>query len=153
VNKFTRLTDPLEVLNHWEKLFLPGMLALNDPRGAKAEYTPESFYKLLQNVTGMRDKGLVLMMTSKNDKPLGFAIAFETLDWMGERCMYLVEIFNSGKYQNGAIDMITYVENYARGLGLKEVKAATRRINGGGLRLFERKWGFVREYLTFKKEL
>lgn len=151
-NEVVRLTNPLEVTEYWH-FFLEGMTMLNDPRGAKATYTNESFFTLICKIIGMGEKGLVFLLTSKNAKLLGFGIAFEAIDFSGDKCMFLVELYSNSKCATAAKECIAHTEQVGRKLGLKQLKSASRRFNGGALRLFEERWGFTREYQTFTKEI
>lgn len=151
-NKVIRLTHPYEVLNHWP-FFLEGMEALNSPTGAKGEYTPETFLQMLLKVIDKGDEGLVLLLTSKNDKPLGFGVCFVGEDILGDRCLFVWAGYTSGRYKGTMLEMCQYAEEYARAIGITVLRAASKRITGAAMRLFERAWGFKREFIHFRKDI
>jgi hypothetical protein len=141
-----------DLLEYW--VFLKqGMVALNDPRGAKATYTDDTFLQLLLKVFGMDEAGLIVVLQSKNGKPLAFGICFEAVDIMEERCFFVWAAYTNGKYKGGLQELCKYAETYARKRGIRCLKAATKRICGANIRLFERGWKFRREFMTFRKDI
>lgn len=152
MNLVIRLNDPIQVDEHWD-FFLEGMTALNNPKGANAKYTNESFFRLLCRVVAMGPTGIVAVFRSKNDKNLGFCVAFKATTFMAEDCMFMAEVYSNGKDLKATLHGLEYVADQARRLGLSTLKTATRRFSGSSLRLFEDRWGFTREHQTFTKSV
>jgi len=147
-----RFTTAKEVIDNYN-FFESGMVALNDPKGAKSNYTSESFFLMLMRVINAGDLGLVLLLTSKRNKPLGFGVAMASSDVEGVKCLYILEFFSNGKFKDTRQVLLQAAEQHARSLGLNKLRASTRRINGCGFRLFEGVWGFKREFVTFTRDV
>jgi hypothetical protein len=151
-NKVKVLTTVDEILEHWS-FFYEAMVALNDPSKARANYTPEEFFNMLVKCTQLGREGLVLVLTSKNGKPLGCGCAFTGTDFCGETCFFVWAAYTTGRCTTALQELMSYAEDYARHIGHKNFRMSTPRINGAAFRLFEDKLGFRRDYITFKKSL
>jgi len=129
------------------------MHQLNDQRRARANYTPESFFNMLTKVATMGEQGLICLLTSKNDKPLGFGVGFSAVDFNGDACFYVWAAYSNAKCKTTLNELLSACEMHAKTLEFNSVKMATPRITGAAFRLFEERLGFSREYITFKKNI
>lgn len=151
-NEIVRITNAYSVIEHWP-FFLEGMTQLNDPRRARANYTPDKFFNMLSKVAELGDRGLLCLLTSKKGKPLGFGCAFAAMDFMGDECFYVWAAYSNSKCATALTELLDACENYAKFHGHTTLKTATPRITGAAYRLFEARLGFSREFITFRKDL
>lgn len=152
-NRILRLTSAFDIVKHWG-FFNEARLALNDPSKARESYTELEFFNMCTKATNLpNDDGFVVMLTSKNGKPLGCGVAFAAEDFNGKRCFYVWCTYTNGKCTTALQELLHHAERHARSLGYREIKMSTRRINGGAMRLFEDKLGFEREFVAFTKSI
>lgn len=151
-NRVVRLLDAYAIAKHWPFLE-SAMLALNDPRRAKAGYSPEQFFNMLVRVTLLGNDGLVCLLTSKNGKPLGFGCGFSGEDFNFARCFYVWQAYSNQKCSTALSELLSFCESYARTLGHDCVKTSTPRMSGAADRLFEDILGFKREFYTYSKSI
>jgi hypothetical protein len=151
-NKFIRFRTAYELVEHW-KFFREACDGLNDPHGARRNYSIEYFFNMLTRVCLMEEKGLVLMLTSKNGKPLGCGVAFGAQNFDFENCFYVWATYTNGRCPTALKELLHYAEAYARHLGFDAIKMGTPRINGASFRVFENKLGFKRDFIAFTKSI
>jgi hypothetical protein len=149
-NIVKRLANVFDIVEHWDFL-KEAMEGLN--KKARATYEPESFFYMLSKVASKGTDGLVVVLTSKNDKPLGFGCAFVATDFHGDDCFYVWAAFSTGKCRTTLTELQQACEDYARAIGQRVVKTATPRINHGADRLFCDILGYRREFTTYRKDI
>lgn len=151
-NRFKRFTTAYELIDYWP-FFAEACQGLNDPHGARRNYSEEYFFNMLTRVCLMEDRGLVLMLTSKNGKPLGCGVAYGATNFDFESCFYVWATYTNGRCPTALKELLQYAEAYARHLGYDAVKMGTPRINGASFRVFEQKLGFKRDFIAFTKPI
>lgn len=151
-NRYVRFRTAYQLVEKWD-FFEEARKGLNNPHGARCNYTSEKFFNMMTRTTLMDEKGLVLMLTSKNGKPLGCGVAFAAQDFEGESCFYVWTCYTSGKCRSTLHDLLEYTSAYAKHLGFDAIKLATPRITGGAFRLFEDKLGFKRSFIAFTRKI
>lgn len=149
-NKLVRLHSAYDIAQFWTfiKEAQVGLM-----RKARAKWDEEKFFNMLTRVTLKGDDGLVLMLTSKNDKPLGVGCAFVAEDFDGNECFYVWATYSNGKCHTCLSELLDACKQYARGIGQKVIKMASPRINGGARRLFCDELGFTRESIVYSIQL
>lgn len=150
-NRLVELKTVYDLVGHWNFL-QEGMTALNDQKRARANYNAESFLTMLTKVTLMPE-GIVLLLTSKNGKPLGFGCAFSATDFNGDSCFYVWCVYSNGRCHTCLSELQSHCEDFARRFGHTNIKIATKRNTAAAIRLFEGTLGYAREFLTFCKKL
>ena len=150
-NKVCILHTVEEVLTHWE-FFLQGLEVLNDPNGARGDMSPGKFFQMLIHVaTAPDDHGFVLLMTSSNDKPLGFCTVMDGTDIFHDKRIALGQLMWSSKKSPGlGRDMIIHMLKICKKLGWDELQCDTRRNTGAAKRLFEKVLGFQFCHTAYK---
>lgn len=144
----------LEEVIEWWPFILSGLDALNDTSGARANMSANDLFRVaVSTALGDPDRGLVLILASKNDKPLSYIIATENTDLYGPRTLVAWAAYTNRKCATALKDNLDILEKWARHAGFEELQAQSRRMNGSAMRLFERRWGFTRHCITFKKAL
>lgn len=151
-NLVVRLTNAYDIVKHWPFL-LAAMTALNDPRRARANFTPESFFNMLNRVASLGEDGLVCLLTSKNHKPLGFGCGFTAEDFNMDRCFYVWQAYSNQRCQTALSELLGFCASHARTLGHSKIKTSTPRMSGAADRLFEDVLGFRREFFTYTKDI
>lgn len=141
-NKLVRLHSAFDLAQHWPFIqeSREGLV-----KKARARWTEEEYFNMLTRVTLMGDQGLVLLLTSKNDKPLGIGCAFVATDFDGNDCFYVWSVYSSGKCHTCLSELLNACKEYAKSVGSTVVKMATPRRNEAARRLFEDTLGFSRE--------
>ncbi len=147
-----RLFNAYDIVANWPFL-LTAMEALNDPRRARAGFTPESFFSCLLRITEMQDFGLVCLLQSKNSKPLGFGCGFSGEDFTFNRCFYVWQAYSNQKCRTALSELLSFCEHHAKALGHTCIKMSTPRQSGAADRLFEDVLGFTSEFQTYSKSI
>jgi hypothetical protein len=149
-NKFVEVKTLDDIQRFWP-FFLEGLGDLNDPHKGRGDLTPESLFK--QILHAISADGLVLVLTSKNDKPLAFVIAREDTEPLCVKSLLVYAAYSSGKCATAQQEGQAYMENWARDRRFVEIHAFSRRINGSAIRWFTKKCGFKQVCIGFKKLL
>jgi len=152
-NKFVILRSLEEVLANWA-FFLEGLEVLNNPQGARGDVSPDAFLKLVLNVVAEGTSfGIVALLTSKNDKPLGYGICFDNTEPYCEKSALIYAAYSNRKAPHTARELLSHCEIWAKEQGFKHLHACSRRFNGAAFRLFEDVWKFSRACVVFTKAL
>lgn len=152
-NKFFWLANLQDAQKWWPFLF-EGLNSLNDPHGARGDMEPLQFFQMvLHAISCHPTNGGVGVLTSKNDKPLGYGIILNNTEPYCRKSAVVYAVYSNGKCPTTTVELLTNAESWARSQGYCDLQACSRRINGAAIRLFEKKWGFRRACLVFRKEL
>lgn len=147
------LTTPESIIANWE-FFLEGLSQLNNPQGARGDVNHEAFLKLTLAVADKGlDFGLVALLTSCNDKPLGFGIMYENTEPFCERSAIVYAVYSNKKCPTATSELLAHGEEWARKHGIKHLHACSRSFSGARFRLFEKHWHFRRTCVVFTKPL
>lgn len=136
-------------------MMLTSLVSLNDPRGARGDIRPERFFQMLLDVMSRGDEqGVIAVLQSKNRVVLGYTVIIDGTD-ICSFCRVAVGyvLYSNGKCPTAGVDMTVLAERWARMYGYNEMHGISRRINGAAMRLFEKKLGFSRYYVAFRKQL
>lgn len=146
--------DSMEkVIKHWPFLE-QGRLALNNPMGAGCTIDYEYFTQILfDNINRKRGYGVTAILTSKNGSYLGYFIARMNYEPGCPPGLVVHFGYCNGKCKTTSRELLVYCEKWAKRHKYVELIACTRRFSGASLRLFERKWGFQRDLIVFRKPL
>jgi hypothetical protein len=142
-------------LLQWMSFLYEAWLGLHNPQGGRGTMSWDEFLKVCLHIINLGpERGIVVVFTSKNDKPLGLMVVMDNTELFSpERTALIYAGYSNGKYEHAAVDGTSYVEDWARAHGYKELHAQTRRLNGSAKKLFERKLGFTESSWLFKKTL
>lgn len=152
MNQFHYIRTAKEVLD-LKEFFLEGLRVLNDPQGGRGNVRKESYFQvILQTALGRISDGIVMLMTSVNDKPLGFVVLLNCTPPGGERTAFCYAVYSNGKCHGASYQMLEMVDKWARTYEYRQIQAASRRMTGSAVRLFDR-WGFKPEAFLFRKVL
>jgi hypothetical protein len=145
-NKIVRLFSAIDLARHWPFIqeSREGLV-----KKARARWSEEEYFNMLTRVTNMGVDGLVLLLTSKNDKPLGIGCAFVGVDFDGNECFYVWATYSNGKCHTCLSELLNACKEYARSIGQKVIKMASPRINGAAKQLFCDTLGFRREAIIY----
>lgn len=143
-----------QLVEEWP-FFLEGLEALKESIGSKM--TPNRFFKLLLSiVSGDESAGCVFLGKSKNDKNAGYLAAIENTEPGCDKSLLVCAGYCRGQGQTFDTNSrmgLAMLEKWAKERGYVEIHAGSRRITGAAMRLFERKWGFKRASITFKRSI
>lgn len=149
-NQPHRLHNAYDVQANWPFL-KEAMDGLNDK--ARAGYTVEAFFAMLIKVVGLKDDGLLLMLKSKNGKPLGVGVSFSAMDFSGESCFYVWAAYSNSKCKTTLSELLEHTSEFARARGHKLIKMSTPRINPAADRLFVDTLGFTKAAVVYSKTI
>lgn len=152
-NKLCLIESVEQLLGFW-KFFQEGLESLNDTIGTREKVTSDSFFKLLIHVISKNPGfGIIGVLTSKNDKPLGFGVAFNDTDIGLTKSAVVYAVYSNKRCPTTVKELQDIAETWARENGFHKLHACSRRLNGSVMRLFEKKWGFHRTAIIFEKDL
>lgn len=150
--KFITLVGHEPVLQHWPFL-LEGLDNLN---GTVKDRTvaKECFLRVHLDVACGKMNGRVIVMTSKNDKPLGFVTAYETTsDYRPERVLWVYAIYSNDKKPGAAKLLFGYLESWAKTEGFQEIQSQSGRTSGASIRWCRAQFGLSLSKLVFSKTI
>lgn len=149
-NVVERLETPYDIVRNWEFL----LKAMNELREkARADYTPETWFKMLCRVTALNHDGLICILKSKNNKKLGFGCGFSAEDFDMNKCFYVWQAYSTGQCHTTLSELLAFCEGYAVKIGHTKVKTSTPRMTGAADSLFTQTLGFDREFYTYTKNV
>jgi hypothetical protein len=151
--KYLYLTKIQEVFTHWP-FFLEGLGQLNTLVGCMDPITEEVLLKtLLHAVDRYPRDGLVVVVTSKNDKPLLWGVALNNTALFKPRSCVVYAVYSNNKAAGVVSSAIQCLEQWARENEYVNIQAFSPSFNGSRIRLFERSWKFRRAAIMFTKKL
>lgn len=149
MNKFVYITDLEPLLEAWPFL-LEGLGTLNDPQGGRGNIEPERFFKILLRVAlGDPEEGAVVVLTSKNDKPLGYIVFLNNTTPFDKKTLLVYAIYSNNKMAGTAKVLSVEMKRWARQHGFAKATAASFRLTGSAVRWF-RRLGFQRKCIGFE---
>jgi hypothetical protein len=113
----------------------------------------EFMHVALQIVCSNPDLGSVLVMYSKNRKPLAFSLAYDDSVTEHDRSLFIYAFYASSKCISARATGWEYVQMWAKKRGYTKIRAQSRRLNGAAMRWFKRKLGFRPIAIMFEKEI
>lgn len=143
------------LIEEWP-FYLEGLVSMNDPRRANMRETPDVFLKMMSRIVACSktDDGCLVVVRSKNGKPLGFGAAFNaTGDFSRIKILFIYAVYSNGKNAKTVSDLMEWCEGFAKEHEYNALQAVTGRFSGAAFRWFEGKFGFRRKSLIFQKEL
>ena len=145
------ITSLPELLAHWPFL-LEGLAVLRNPQGARGDISPETFFRIcMHTVDKGMTYGLVALLTSTNDKPLGFGVMFENTEPGCQKSAIVYAVYSNKKYKHASKELLSFAEGWSRANDFKQIQACSRRFSGAAFQLFEQNWGFRRACVVFTK--
>ena len=139
-----------EVLKLWPFFHL-GLEELRKPSKARETTSATDFMALLMRVvTSEPGSGVIMVLSSKNAKPIGFVVGKRSAE---HHSMQLMVAYVSDKCPDAIEDLRAALELWCKERGYTELRAYTRRINGSAMRWYENRLGFKREFVGFVKQL
>lgn len=152
-NVVERVLTQARLVELWP-FFQEGLDQLNDPRRAGMDETPEVFFKQLGWIVHNKSNSALIVVKSKKEKPLGFAAGYQTTPIFAKnKVFFIYVVYSNGKNKNTVSDVLDIFTNIAKGFGLTEFQTATGRFSGAAFRWFEKKLGFERRFMVFRKLL
>lgn len=138
----------------WWPFFLEGLEVLNRLPSPKDAIDGDTFLKtVLQAIDMAPSRGMVLIVTSKNDKPLFWGVAVDNTASFRRRTMCVHSIYQNGKAQDVTLFALGHLEAWARRQGYEALQAFSPCMSGSRFRLFEKRWKFRRSAILFTKDL
>lgn len=112
-----------------------------------------AYFQLVFRVAhGNPDNNLLILLTSKNDKPLGYSIVFNDSQLgLPKSCIWFY-YYSNGKCNTVAIESSNFIEAWARKRGYKEIHSQSFRMSGAAIRGFKRV-GMKPFSMVFKRNL
>lgn len=151
MNQFIYLTELDQFLDWWP-FFLEGLPLLNSSTGGRGGIPEERFFKiLLQIALGNMKNGAVLVVCSKNGKPLAYTVLINNTAPFDERSALCYALYSNNKCAGVVKQLHVEVLKWCRLNEYVKLYAASKRITGSAVRLFEKKWGFQKDSLVFSK--
>lgn len=142
-----------QVLDYW-KFFFEGLEELNlllkpvDAISAKV-----LLQTLLHSIDLHQSQSLLVVITSKNDKPLLWGLIFDNTVLFKPKSCVVYAVYSNNKAKGLIQYGLRIAEKWARENHYKTMQAFCPKMNGSRFRLFEKVWGFQRHSMVFQKDL
>lgn len=142
-----------EILEEWPFL-VEGLNHMNNPQKSNMCEAHETYLKTLSRCACTWPDGFVGILRSKNGKPLGFGVGYNSSSLLqNKKVLWIYATYSNGKYKDAVPDMLKWGDEFAKCFNYDEVATATGRVNGSNFAWFEKKLGFSRRYVVFKKKV
>lgn len=139
--RFLRAVE--DVLALWP-FFLQGLKELNEGGVSKVYVSPEDFFKIVIDVIYQGETyGIVGVLESKNGKPCGFVIAFDSGSRYFKKTALIFAAYSAGYVSNVTRDMLTLSLDWAEKQEFHAVEALSLRVGNSIRRLYCKKLGFT----------
>ena len=140
-----------DVLKNWDFL-KEGFDQMNNPAKANMNESESAFSKTLIKAVYSWPDAFVGVLRSKNGKVLGYGVGYDsTSAFQDSRSLWIYATYSNRKYKNTVKDMLSWAELFAKQYGFSEIGTATGRINGAAFYWYEKRLGFSRRFVTFRK--
>jgi hypothetical protein len=140
-------------MEYWP-FIVEGLPVLNELAKSQDKIAPETLFNVaLNSATLSESDGLVVVITSKNDKPLMWGIVFNNTVIFKPKSCAVYAVYSNGKAPKVMSYALSYLESWARHHDYKRIQAFSPCMNGSRFRLFEHVWKFTREAVVFRKDL
>ena len=144
----------LEHLLECKDFLYEGWGKLQEKSVGNGNVTWDEFMQLVVAVAlSPEAEGTVLVMRSKNEKPLLFMVAYNDSVTSREHCLFIYAGYSTGRCQAATTAAWMYLHSWAKDRGFMKLRAQSRRLNGAAMRWFKRKLGFRPTALMFEKEI
>ena len=152
-NKFIEVDSLAAVTEQWPFL-VSGLDELNETCVNGERVSESAFFRVVIHTMALpNDRGRVTVLANKNNEPLAFGIVFENTERFCKRSAIVYAVYSNHKCPTAVDELRDEAERWARHYGYEELHAVSRRINGATFRIFEKRWGFRRTAVIFKKDL
>lgn len=151
----TKIITSLEEFLAWWPFLIEGLSVLQDKHaGNNPDITADEFFRhLLHVLSGGVDYGIIMLLLSKNDKPLGYIVVNDNTYLFQTKTAVVYAIYSNNKCPSTVHELVHDATLWGRPRGYKCVQATSYRLNGAALRWFERKLGFRRRCIVFEREV
>lgn len=134
-------------------VFMSALEVLNSIAQPGREVKPETFCRVILNTVGRGDALGHVALYGAQGENLGVSVTYASNDVDREGVAIVYAVCTFGTTSGLTRFMQSHIEKWARGSGFRELQAFSPRINGKGMALFEKRWGFRRWLLHYYKEL
>jgi hypothetical protein len=116
--------------------------------------TKEQFVKVVINLMTREPNDRLILLATKDNKPVGFIINLRTYKFYSPRkivtCYMAYATNDCSRIMTG---LLNYGVQWARERGYDEIHCQTYRSSGAAFRLFEKRWKFKRVATVFSRNL
>jgi hypothetical protein len=151
--KFHRILSFEDLKPLWA-FFLAGLSELNERAPQRRRLDPPQLLQTVLRAISLGPAlGLVGVVSSKNDKPLSWGVAFDNTIKNRPRSCVVFGVYSNGKSPFATKVALNCLKEWARANEYQEIQAFSWNFSGSSFRLFERVWGFRRAATLFTQEL
>ncbi len=147
--------DSLEMLvAHWA-FFLEGLELLNQTVKTEDEQVSQNAFLLthVSIATGQKE-GVIYLVHSKNDKPLGFITGFnDTAPYKEQKSLLVYALYSNRKSATASRFAGLSIERWAKANGFSKLHAFSGRTSGSAVQWASRFHGFTFSKLFLTKDI
>lgn len=151
-----RFVDNVEGLLEVWPFLLEGYQELRKLHETRRGVSEGSFFKLLLSILSMPEgAGCIAVVESLKGNHAGYMIAMDNSDEFREtgRTLLIYYVYHKGAFGTNTRIALLEIEKWAKKHGYSEIHACSSRITGAAMRLFEKRWGFKRDLISFRKTI
>lgn len=142
-----------KLLAQWP-FVLSGLESLNATLDGEELVDTEAFFRVHLDIAAGHRRGAIFLLTSKNDKPLGFVTAHDaTSAYRRSRTLWVYCIYSNDKKQGAAKMLFDRVEKWGRDEGFTEIRSESARTSGASIRWCRSTFGLQLSKMVFRKSL
>ena len=133
---------------------LEGLAVLRSSIGGNMpDMTEDEFFKMLLMMALEPERGIIMMLCSKNGKPLGYIAIHDITNWYAPKRANVYAIYSNSKCPSTLTELAFEGRKWGKEQGFKYVQACSFRFTGAAQRLFERKLGLHQRYIVYESEV
>lgn len=143
-NKIVLIQDYKTLLDRWEFL-LEGLQAVQaNCKDNLPDVTSDQFFKTLAKVAFEPELGVIILLTSKNAKPLGYIVLVDNSELFGPKVVCIYIAYSNGKCASTIAELRHEGLRWAKEQGFEKCRAYSYRIKPTPARMS----GAVRRYFS-----
>ena len=146
--------NTFELFTEYWPFLLDGLKVLRATIGGnQPDLTSEEFFKMLLMMALEKERGVILLLESKNGKPLGYIAIHDITGYFAAKRVNVYAIYSNSKCASTLSELNIAGRKWGKTNGYKYVQAASFRFTGAAQRLFERKLGLKQRFIVYESEV
>ena len=143
--------NTLELFLEWWPFLLEALPLLNRTNVGSEKVSADRYFSVLtREALGPPSDGVVIVLASKNTKPLGFVVLLNNTAPFSPKTALCYAVYSNNKCATAVRQLDRETKGWCTLHGYKKMVAASRMIHGATVRWFKNR-GFERDCLVFRR--
>ena len=130
-----------------------GFEVLTRSNGGRLQITPKAFQRTLINATAGSEYGGLLLLTNKNDLPLGYICLVATSTVLSPKTLSIFALYSTEKCPSAYEELVHEAKIWARMHRYEKLRFECHRITGAAAKFAEKKLHLSPEMFIFSTDV